>query len=375
MKTTIILLVLLLIGWGIYHLFLKDGVVEVSGEAISKLIGMDVRFDSYEFLDDASLEITGLVIKSPYPKEDYREVNDFHTDWIIAKIGRIRLDDFDYKRLIQYREWSASKITVDSATVDIYRDKTLPEPPFVYKPLPATALRKLRGSVNVDTLFLTGSSIRYVERTENAPEPGEIVFANLNARCFHLTNDSARLAENPFFEIHATTRVFEKADLEADMQFDMGSAREAFKLEADVGAFDAEVLNAMVSGVLPARITEGDIRGMRILMRADEDRMTGELEFDYGDMKFDLLPYENEEWKSGMATTAGKLIIRKDNLPERNNHRVGELSFDRRKDRSIFNYWWNGLKSGIVDVMMSDAGKAINLDEKAMEVKGRTPSE
>ena len=49
------------------------------------------------------------------------------------------------------------------------------------------------------------------------------------------------------------------------------------------------------------------------------------------------------------------------------NYEQGQIDFERRKDRFIFNYWWNSLKSGIVDAMLSDAGKLFNLDEKAKE--------
>lgn len=366
MVVATIVLLLLLFGM-IYHFFLKDEVISVSGAKISELINMDVSFDGYEFIDGASLEITGLVIKSPYAKEDYREVNARHTDWIIAKISRIRLDNFDYERLIDDHECSASKITIDSAWVEVYRDKTLPEPLFIYKALPASLLRMIEGSVNVDTLIMNNIFIQYEERTKHATEPGKITFQNLSAECYHLTNDSARLAANPYFTIHASTQVLEKAVIKADIRFDLSSENDEFTMTAEGGSFDASILNSVIVGVLPAKITDGEVKRMQIEMTANDDRATGNMEFEYADMKFDLLTNDDSKFKSWLATAAGRTIIRKDNLSTQNNYRSGEIAFDRRKDRFIFNYWWNSLKSGIVDVMVSDTGKMINLDEKAKE--------
>src|SRR5690554_2901552 len=197
-----------------YVLFIKDGVVKVSGSAISRLIDMDVRFESYEFLNGGSLEITGLVITSPYPREKYRDENEYQRDWISAEIGSIRLENFDYERLIEYREWFASKITIDSARITIYKDKTLPEPPFEYKGLPATLLQKIEGSVKVDTIDINHMLIQYDERNKHSDSYGVITFNDLTAECYNLTNDSAALSLNPTFRIVANTRAFDRAEIE-----------------------------------------------------------------------------------------------------------------------------------------------------------------
>ncbi len=351
-----------------YVLFIKDGVVKVSGSAISRLIDMDVRFESYEFLNGGSLEITGLVITSPYPREKYRDENEYQRDWISAEIGSIRLENFDYERLIEYREWFASKITIDSARITIYKDKTLPEPPFEYKGLPATLLQKIEGSVKVDTIDINHMLIQYDERNKHSDAYGVITFNDLTAECYNLTNDSAALTRNPTFRIVANTRAFDRAEIEADIRFDMTHPNDAFTMKATVGPVAATTLNSMVAEVLPAVITDGEIHGMNLDMAADDDRSSGTLEFEYSDLKFKVDNGDEGSLGSVLATAAGRVIVRKNNLPG-GNYRVGEIGFDRRKDRFIFNYWWNSLKSGLVDVMMSDAGRVIKLDEKAMEVQ------
>ncbi len=357
-------IVMLLIIGLVYDVFLRDRVIELSEEKLSELLNMNVKFDHYEFIDGASLEVSGLHIESPYAREDYQQVNDYHTDWISARIGRIRLSDFSYERLIKNSECSASKVIIDSVTVQVYRDKTIPNPPFVHKELPASLLRAIGGSVSVDTILISHVNIVYEERTHHSEKPGKISFNNLSAECYHLTNDAERLALNPYFVITGRANVQDKAQLTANIRFDLSSENDAFTMTASAQPFDAQILNPVITGVLPARITGGAVKALQIEVDANDDRATGTLVFEYSGMQFELLDTDGES-KSWLVNLAGKAMTRNENLRSENNFREGVVDFSRRKDRFIFNYWWNSLKSGIVDVMVSDAGKLLKLDEKA----------
>lgn len=362
----VVVISLLLVFGLVYDFFLKDQVVKLSEAKLSEMLKMNVSFDSYQFVDGSSLEIRGLHIESPYLKEDYREVNAHHTDWISARIGYIKLADFSYERLFNHDECSASLVMVDSVYIDVYRDKTLPNPPFKLKKMPASVLQSLAGPVNVDTILLSHINIVYEERTKHAAHPGRISFNNLSAECFNLTNDSARLAENPIFTITARADVQDEAHITADIRFDLASERDEFHLSAASEPFDAQILNPVITGVLPAKITGGSVEDLQLDMSATYERATGTLIFEYSGMQFKLLDDAGDA-QSWLATLAAKSVIRNENLRSENNFREGEVDFSRRKDRFIFNYWWNSLKSGMVDVMVSDAGKLMNLDEKARE--------
>lgn len=262
-KTTVVVLVVLgvlVAAFFIYQVFIKESVTKISEEKISELINMEVTFDSYEVFDGNSIEITGLVIKSPYLLEEYKTVNEHHTDWIRASIAKIRLDKFDYERLIEDHEFSASSITIDSAMVRVYRDKTLPEPPYEYKPLPASLLRKVEASINVDTLILNRVNIQYEERTKHSNQPGKITFENLSAKCFNLTNDSTRLAEDPYLTVDAESTVLKEAEAKANVRFDLTSMQDDFQMSATVESFNAIILNNIIMGVLPAKITDGQVK-------------------------------------------------------------------------------------------------------------------
>lgn len=347
-----------------YFLF-KERVIEISSEKLSELMNMDVKFDSYSLLDSRTLEFAALSITSPYEQKNYRKVNKHETDWIGISIASIRLHNFDYLKLIQDEKFIATSIDLEGVEIDVYRDKTLPDEPYKYKPLFASLLRKLNTELQVDTIHIKNANIRYFERHEHSDKPGVINFTSTNATCTNLTNKPELLAQNPQFKIEAQTRLMGKAPVNMTGNFDMTSKSDQFTINANVGAFSATILNKILTGVLPVEVLEGEVTGVDIVFNASDTRATGTIDFQYEDVKFDVASEEDSRLKSFFRNTMAKAVLNKDNLKSDRRYRQGEIDFDRLKNKSIFNYWWNASKSGILDIMINDTGKLLNLDEKA----------
>lgn len=367
MVASLIVIMLLILG---YFMYGKERVVEISSEKLSELLNMDVSFESYEFIGVNDLMINGLSIVTPYPQSEYNKHNKYHTDWFSIKIYKIRLNNFDYQRLIREKKFHASSITIDSAEIDVYRDKTLPDPPFEHKPLWASMLRKLNTELHLDTLYIRNSNVRYFEKSLHSEIPGRVHFANTYATCYGISNNAEKLKSNPILEIDMQAEAMGVSKIEAKALIDLSSRNDAFTLSARAAAFDAVSMNRILSGVLPVSITDGRVKGLHLDMTANENTASGTVEMEYEDMEFELFPGdEHSHLKSFLANMAAKAIIHKENLRSNKNFRTGVISFDRNKDRSIFNYWWKATQTGIVDVMMTDAGKLFKLDEKAKKEK------
>lgn len=349
-----------------YHIFFKKEITEISSAKLSDMLGMEVDFDSYDFIDENTLVIKGLSIKTPYPRSRYEQENEYQTDWIIARISHVSLGKFNYKELIQNNRFYASHIEIDTAEVEVYRDKTLPEPPFKKKPLLSTIFSDIKADIKVDTVLLRQINITYLEKTKFSEDPGKITFENLYATGYHLTNDTVRLRENPYFTIDAQTDVMGQAKITSNVVFNLLDDHDSFTFNAEVSAFPATMLNPAITGVLPGKITEGSVESIEVQFEGNDDNSTGKVNFQYKDIQFKLFDDEEEsEIKSFAATQLGRAAVRKTNMKDDNNYRQGDIYFERKKDRFIFNYWWNSLKSGLTDVMLTDAAKLfINNDKK-----------
>jgi len=359
--SVVILLLTVLICYSLF----KERVIEISSDKLSELLNMDVKFESYRLLDSRTLEFSGLSITSPYEQKDYRKVNKVQTDWIGISIASIRLHNFDYGRLINDRKFIATIIDLEGIEIDVYRDKSLPEEPFRTKPLFASLLRKLNTELQVDTINIQQANIRYFERHDHTNKAGMVSFASTNATCTNLTNKPERLEANPLFKIEAKSRLMGKAAIYMTGNFDLTSKNDQFSINAKVGAFSATILNQILMGVLPVEVLGGEINGIDIVFKANDHKATGTIDFRYEDMKFDVAAKEESKLKSFFRNTMAKTVLKKKNVESSKRYRQGDIDFVRLKNKSIFNYWWNASKSGILDIMINDTGKLFKLDEKA----------
>lgn len=336
---------------------LKEKVIEISSEELSKLTGMDVSFESYRFIDPLSLEIKNVTIRSPYSIDDYKKVNEYHTDWIEAKIGTIKLMAFDYEKLIKSRKFHAATFEIDTANVDVYRDKTLPDPPFKVKPLVATLLRSLNADIKLDTIYLRKINITYREKTDVSESPGVISFEDLYSTGYNLTNDSATLEHNSLFTLDALSFVMGQNRIEANIVFHLDREDDFFTFTGAMKPFDITILNPMLTGLAPAGIKSGEVKKLTFQFQATDHKATGELDFQYDDLVLNIYKGDGEDKKSMLGTLAANVAIRSKNLEDQRTYRTGTIYFERIQDRFIFNYWWNNLKSGVTDVILTDVAR------------------
>ena len=106
-------------------------------------------------------------------------------------------------------------------------------------------------------------------------------------------------------------------------------------------------------------------------MQLTRNSGTGTMQLHYQDFKVDLLsktseskaePAESDEDKNQsfpkkvLSALANKVLIKSENKPERkeaepaaeNGLREGKIKITRRKERSIFTYWIDGMASGML---------------------------
>lgn len=93
---------------------------------------------------------------------------------------------------------------------------------------------------------------------------------------------------------------------------------------------------------------EGRILGLEFDMNLSEDRSTGELILQYENLKTSLLDEESSGESFGnkaKSLLANTFKIKSENKGE--DLRVSKIDFEQVRDKSVFNYWWKSLLSGL----------------------------
>jgi hypothetical protein len=82
---------------------------------------------------------------------------------------------------------------------------------------------------------------------------------------------------------------------------------------------------------------------------------------DYRDLELNVLSVESTGKKSKLKSLLADLFVKKKDTEQPEGKPTGEIRFERRKDRFLFNYWWNTVKSGVISSISKvpvDAGKS-----------------
>lgn len=77
--------------------------------------------------------------------------------------------------------------------------------------------------------------------------------------------------------------------------------------------------------------------------------------FQYENLEFNILNRKNNNEQEINSFLLDKLVIKDSNLEGKKSYKEGEISFERAPKKSIFNYWWKSLFSGIKNIVV--AGK------------------
>ncbi|MDZ7774970.1 MAG: hypothetical protein U5L09_04815 [Bacteroidales bacterium] len=109
-------------------------------------------------------------------------------------------------------------------------------------------------------------------------------------------------------------------------------------------------LNPMVTPAASVQIKSGKTKTLAFSFSYDDDIASGEVTFEYENLKVILLNKKSnpQAVKSFLANT---FIIKKNNLQQDKSWKKGTISFERDKKKSVFNYWWKSVLSGLKDAV------------------------
>jgi hypothetical protein len=316
-------------------------------------------------LADSTLLIDGFRLIPRYTREAFNQKQRYNTDWFNIITPVIRANNIHFAEWINDGVLHLESIEISKPEIIIYRDKNLPDAPFKHKPLLASLLQRVPANIWVDSIFIKNGSLQYEELIENGRQPGKIIFNPFSIEATNITNHDSAIAMNEILNLSFSGKLMEKTMLEANLDIYLTDNSDYFEIKGSLGPFKASALNPVVEEMMFVSIESGDIQNTDFVFYANDNASQGQLFMQYEDLKVKVLSDEDHEKARAALSFVANNIIRNENLRTDRKFLVGQINFDRNKNKGIVNFIWNSVKSGLISIIAPVASK----DNKAEKIK------
>lgn len=272
------------------------------------------------------------------------------------------------------------QLKINSATLNfrlaVFRDKRYPFIKDHHTQLPSEFLKKLPFLLRVDTLLLKDSFVSYEEFPAEGDSSGAVYFDRLYATAYAITNEKDSATHT---RMQARAKFMGTGNLLVNFTFPRDTTK-PYTVAGWLRDFPLVKLNDMLGPAAKARIESGVMTNLEFHFRYNSTRSDGTLELNYENLKMSSLRKDKQEKVrvSLIKTLLLNLFIIKKDMDDdvKDDKKTGTIHFYRDTRRSIFNYWWKSVFSGIksaynLDRFENKKGKGQKNKNAKKEKKGK----
>lgn len=296
----------------------------------------------------------------------------FGHDIFMFNTNGIEFHGLNFKEVKGDNDVFISHIKIIKPDLKVSTDKRLPKN-MNPKPLFGELIRKINIPFDVDTMEITEGNVLYHEVTGGQKPPLDVFFTNVNLLGVNITNDSTLLSVNPEMNLNVKAKFLDAGNLSLYIVVPVLSLEDKMKVQVKLGSMSLAPVSKMIEGPLQVRFLSGKINSMEADFIAGTEHVSGNLYFDYSDMKIQI-------FKEGMSAQGEKkknkwlLNAIVNSVVKTNNHKddidfaTGLIEYDRPADIGIPGYIFRSLKAGLLTTLKPAKRHADEAMEKKKEV-------
>lgn len=304
--------------------------------------------------EEKSLITDSVIVQPQYSKELFGKKSGKQVDRIQVQAGSIKILGFSF---IDEDSLFLKASNVDLGfTLEAYRDKTQPFLKTSKTPLPLEIFQKMKISFSVDTFRIHDSFIAYEEKLKEDRAPGRIYFDRINLLTHDLTNQPA--TEETNFVVDARFMGTGKLNVHFNLPPMIGGD---YYIKGRLEKFGLNGVNNMIKSAVLMEVKSGNLEWMNFSFNYDDIQSSGELEFEFDNLKMTAFKKNNVEKVSLVKTVVLNTILKTNEI--KHATLKSKIEFTRDQRRSVFHFWWKSILSGLKAAFITD-GK---LDPKKLE--------
>ncbi len=307
-------------------------------------------------ISNESSKFSEVKYKTKYDKRELSKIIMSERDHLVVEIPSLEImgQDLGYHDGERFA-FRSKKIVFEQPKLEVYRDKLVADD-TKRKALYSKMLRNLNIDLTVDELNINQGTIIYEEKAKAENPAGQLKFSQLNAKMSKVSNT---YQENEKTKIDISTVFMENTPLKIDWQFDVNNVNDHFTFAAEMGMLKASHLNQFMKPNLNIKF-EGELLKTYFTIDGDANTSNIDLMIDYDDFDVVILQKDGRE-KNKFLSGIANLFVASDSNKGKNDFRYGSTTkVERDKTKSVFNYVWLNLRSGLLSAMTGSGKKKNN---------------
>ncbi len=342
------------------------GTLMKSGPIESRLNNYyNFSLQGFDFITETKmLNLRGFKLSPIYSRPDFSKEITYEQDLFDVKCDSLQIL-FNNSFKVFEREFYLEKLDVYQLNLNVFRDKWVEDPPYKEKELPAMLITQIETPFFIKNIHLHRSNVSYSQLgdiVENS-DPGKFELVNLRGQINNITNIDSLLNLNSKMVASINARIMNAGDMKANFEFDMRDPDLFFKSNGQINELPLVRLNPFLMGVLLVEIPNGQIQDLTYEMEANRDYIFGTLEMEYQDLEVDIHKTNKPNKSSGFISFLANAAVRKNNLKEDKGYKQGVVFTETVKNKSLFNNFWQGIKSGLLDIIVITSNNKKSLEK------------
>jgi len=287
-----------------------------------------------------------------FNRENHQKQVGFQSDHFQGKIDSVCIEQPNINRWFENEELAGKFVSVNGLKMDIYRDKRILFDERRKPEMLQDLIKSVKYSFIFDSLKLENSNVTYAEQPVTGDTDGKIGFSNIQARLMPFTNIKASSEKIPDFMFDGNATILDSCQLQTSMNFRMDRPDNFFTVTGSLTPFNMRILNPILEPLAKISIRSGKVDQFKFSFSADSSKATGNLILGYNDLKISVLELKNGNPKEAkfLSFLANSLMLRSKN-PKGKELLPEEINFQRDHKRSVLNYCWKSIFSGIRGVL------------------------
>lgn len=329
-----------------------------------KYEGYNISIDSlfyamgkYENLKIATVSITqneanfmDLKLYTKYSKEEFDRMISIERDHFDVSIAKLTLQDQEFgydKDSIFY--FKSPKTIFETPEMYIYRNKLIADD-LTRKNLYSKMLRELKFDLTLSEVALNNATIVYSEKVNADMGAGQLSFSSMSADIKNISNTYGE-SEKTTLDIDAV--FIAQTPLKVNWEFDVNDVNDTFIFKVDLGKLPAADLNTFSKPNLKVNL-EGELLQTYATVSGDANTSRVDMKVNYEDFKVEVLDGEAKKKKTVLSAIANLFIAKSSDKASDGFREGNKEGIERNYTKSIFNFLWISIKSGLTSVLTGD---------------------